>query len=353
MYIKGASRRSVGFWSRHLQDTRENVRAEVIEKRGLAADDLRDMMFEMQEDARLTRCKNFMYIASFNPCPHEHPTERQWERMLEIFEKQRGIPEGQQRIVIEHEKEGRTHRHVVWSRIDLGKMRAFPDGLNPKICEAAANEIELTLGFERTARLLDRDPEKSKRRNPKSYEMFRGMKSGLDPRGITAEVTAIFRGSENGADFVEGLRQHGYQLVEGNRAFCIMDSAGHEHSLARRIDGINTRELRAFMQGVDLHGIPTVEQARAQYRDKKIAGLEADRDTVRHEIEWEEALAKAAIEKEQRERRFVEPGQERKRRDGREKEWPLSPPQPERTTTSPGYHFEDFAREATRDEPPA
>jgi len=93
-----------------------------------------------------------------------------------------------------------------------------------------------------------------------------------------------------------------------------------------------------------------------QYRDKRIAGLEADRDTVRHEIEWEEALAKAAIEKEQRERRFVEPGQERTRQDGREKEWPMMPLQPERTTTSPGLHFEDFAREATRDgrrhEPP-
>ena len=133
MYIKGASRRSVGFWARHLQDIKENLRAEIVETRGLAADNLRDMMLEMQQDASLTRCKNFMYIASFNPCPHEHPTERQWEQMYEIFEKHRGIPAGQQRIVIEHEKEGRTHRHVVWNRIDLENMRAFPDGKNPNV----------------------------------------------------------------------------------------------------------------------------------------------------------------------------------------------------------------------------
>ena len=91
------------------------------------------MMLEMQQDARLTRCKNFMYVASFNPCPHEQLTEAQWERAFEIFEKHRGIPGGQQRIVIEHEKEGRTHRHVVWNRVDLEKMRACPDGKNPRV----------------------------------------------------------------------------------------------------------------------------------------------------------------------------------------------------------------------------
>ena len=334
MYIKGASRRSVAFWSRHLQDTVQNLRAEVVDKRGLAADDLRAMMLEMQEDAQLTRCKNFMYIASFNPCPHEHPTERQWEQMYEIFEKHRGIPAGQQRIVIEHEKEGRIHRHVVWNRVDLEQMRAFPDGLDLKVCEAAEHEIERELGLERTPGFLDRDSGMPPPQpNPKSYEMFRGMKTGIDPRDVTAEVTAIFRESENAADFVEGLRQHGYQFVKGNRAFCILDSAGNDHSLARRIEGINTRELRTFMQGMDLTGIPTVEQGKALHQERKIAALEADRATVQHQIEWEEALAKAAIEKEKAERRFVapEPGRDAAT-DGRKKEREAErqkPPAPE------------------------
>jgi Relaxase/Mobilisation nuclease domain len=319
VYIKGASRRSVGFWARHLQDTKENLRADIFEKRGLAADDLRDMMLEMEQDAHLTRCKNFMYIASFNPCPHEHPTERQWEQMFEIFEKHRGIPAGQQRIVIEHEKEGRTHRHVVWNRIDLENMRAFPDGKDAKICDAAEKEIELELGLERTPGMLDREP--GTPRPPKSWEMYRGMKSGFDARDVTAEVTAIFRESAHAADFVEGLRQHGYTLVQGSRAYCILDGAGHEHSVAKRLDGVTTKELRAFMQGVDLTGIPTVEQGKAQFQERKQAERLADLATVQHEIAWEEALSKAAIEKEKIERRFVEPAPEKARGlDGREKE---------------------------------
>ena len=111
------------------------------------------------------------------------------------------------------------------------------------------------------------------------------------------------------------------------------------------------------MEGVDLHGIPTVEQAKALYRDNKIATLEADRDTVRHEIEWEETLAKAAIAKEKIQGRFIAPedreketraGREQAKRDGRkEKYWPINPPQPERK----GWRdFEKAATEATRDD---
>jgi hypothetical protein len=351
MYIKGASRRSVSFWAAHLQDRKQNLRADIIETRGLAADDLKDMMLEMQQDASLTRCKNFMYIASFNPCPHEQLTEKQWEQAYEIFEKHRGIPSGQQRIVIEHEKEGRTHRHVVWNRVDLEKMRAFRDGWNSDVCDEAKREIEQALNLERTPGLREREPGAA--RPLKSFEMYRGMKSGLDPRVITAEVTQIFRDSHNGADFVEGLSQHGYQLAEGRRGLCILDNAGHEHSLARRIEGVNAKQLRSFMEGVDLGKLPTVEQARVQFRDRKISDLEADRDTVRREIEWEEALAKAAIEKEKAERRFVEPAPERTKGLGhRDKKWPLEPPKPERTWTSPGYHFGDAARDTTRSEQP-
>jgi hypothetical protein len=314
MYIKGASRRSVSFWAGHLQNTKENLRADIIDARGLAAGDLKDMMLEMEQDARFTRCKNFMYIASFNPCPGETLTEKQWERAYEIFEKHRGIPPGQQRIVIEHEKEGRIHRHVVWNRVDLENMRAFPDGKNPYVCSEAKQEIERELELERTPGIRER--ETGDRAALKSYEMYRGMKTGLDPRAITAEVTQIFRESQNGADFVQGLRQHGYQFVQGRRAFCILDSAGHEHSLARRLENVNTKDLRSFMQGVDLGNLPTVERARVEFRERKIAELEADRDTVRNEIEWLEALAKAAIEKEKIEQRFVEPNPERTKGQG-------------------------------------
>lgn len=286
MVIKGASRRNIGFWSKHLTDDTANDRAELIEKRGLAADTLPDMLREMQDAARLTRCENFMYIASFNPCAGEHLTERQWERAYEIFEKQRGIPEGQPRIVYEHEKHGRTHRHVVWGRIDTERMRAFPDALDWKICAAASQQIASALGLERTPGILDREPGTPRpERRPKSWEMFRGMRSGRDPRDIKAEVTALFRASADAGEFVAALERHGYRLLRGDRRdFCIMDSAGDVHSLARRIGGCNAEQLHAFMRGIDRESLPGVAEARAsQKRNAGTRGTEQQQPKPRRE----------------------------------------------------------------------
>lgn len=310
--INGASRRDVGFWVKHLENDEKNDRAELREVRGLAADNLADALREMQDDARDTRCKNFMYQANFNPCAHERLTEEQWERAFEIFEQHRGIPAGQPRVVYEHEKEGRTHRHVIWSRIILEDQRAWPDALDAKICHAAAREIERELGLERTVSPLDKDREGPRPpRAPKSYEMFRGLRSEIDPREVAAEITAIFRESTNAADFVNGLRLHGYELVQGDRAFCILDRAGNVHSLARRIEGINTKDLRAFMHGIDRDSLPTVDQAKVRFRERNIAERRADLATVQREIAWEDALANAAIEKEKAQGRFKEPVAER------------------------------------------
>jgi hypothetical protein len=309
MVINGASRRSVGFWAKHLANDKKNDRAELKEIRGLGATNLKDALLEMQEDARRTRCKNFFYQANFNPCADEHLTEEQWQRAFEIFEKHRGIPAGQARVVYEHEKDGRTHRHVVWSRIDLETMKAWPDRLDARVCHAASREISEELGLERTISPFDRDRESPRpERAPKPYEMFRGLRSGLDPREIKAEVSAIFRNSENAADFVAGLEQHGYQLIRGDkRDFCILDNAGDVHSLARRLDGVNTKQLRTFMEEIDRSVLPTAEQARVRLQERQLEERKADLATVQAEIAWEEALRKAAIEKEKVEQRYVEP----------------------------------------------
>jgi len=315
MVINGASRRNVGFWVKHLQNDVKNDRAELREVRGLAAENLADALHEMQDDARDTRCRNFMYQANFNPCQHEHLTEAQWERAFEIFEQRRGIPAGQPRVVYEHEKEGRVHRHVIWSRIILEEHRAWSDGLDAKICHAASREIERELGLERTASPLDKDRDGPRPpRAPRSYEMFRGLRSGSDPRDVTEEVTMIFRKSLNAADFVNGLRRHGYELVRGDRAFCILDRAGDVHSLGRRIDGINTKELRSFMQDIDREALPTVDQAKARFHQRNLAERRADLATVQREMAWEDALAKSAIEKEKVEGRLKEPTPEQAQR---------------------------------------
>ena len=302
-----ASRSDVDFWTKHLQNTEQNERAELKEIRGLRADTLREALEEMQRQARINpRVKNFLYHADFNPCPHEHLTEKDRDRAFEIFEEERGIPPGTPRIVMEHVKNGRKHWHVIWFRLNENG-RPFRDGLDAKVAHTAAREIEKELNLEKVISPLTREPGQPRPpRAPEPWEMYRGMQSGIDPRDVTAEVTALREQSDTGRAFQAALEQHGYQLVTGDRGLLILDSAGKEHSLARR-SGMKAKELNEFMRDVDRSALPTLEQAKELYQERKIAGLEADRETVRYEIEWEEKLAQAALEKEKIEGRFLAP----------------------------------------------
>lgn len=352
MIINGASRCNVAFWNRHLQDRKKNDRAEVKEIRGVGADNLKEAMLEMLSDATHTRCKNFMYIADFSPTADELLSEDQWDYAITTFEKHRGIPEGQPRVVVEHEKEGRIHRHVIWSRIDLENMKAWSDSRDAKICHAASREISEELGLHRSVSPFDKDLEGERpARHPKHWEMYRGMMSGLDPRDITAEVTSIYRESMSPSDFIAGLQEHGYSIARGDRRnFCILDAAGDVHSLARRLEGVNAKELRTFMSGIDPALLPSITQAKEGYQELKIDLLRDDLAATRREIAWEDALAKAAIEKEEIERQFLEPTPAQERAEGsREKVWPRYPPTYERTKTSPRWHFDDTAKAVGRD----
>jgi len=264
LVIKARSRRSIRYWTRHLTSTAENERVEMVEKHALMGESVRGMLREMHGYGRLAlRCQNFLHIASFNPETHEHPTEDQWQQIYEIYERRRGIPAEQPRFVVEHEKKGRIHRHVVWLRLDLATLRAFPDAFPLQVCLAAQQEIEEKLGLTPARHQLKTGAK------VRSWERMRGEKSGVNPHDVTAEITSLFRQSQNGAEFVDALHRHGYQFVQGDRAFCVLDQAGDVHSLVRRIEGINTKELKAFLNGIELSGIPTVEQMRTQRRERK------------------------------------------------------------------------------------
>jgi len=65
-------------------------------------------------------------------------------------------------------------------------------------------------------------------------------------------VTELYARARTALSSPALLAEQGYKLVRGDRAdFCIVDAAGHLHSLARRIDGITAATLRVFMRDVN------------------------------------------------------------------------------------------------------
>ncbi len=65
-----------------------------------------------------------MYALSLSPPQNEKVPVSVFENALELVEKKPGL-EGQPRVVVFHEKEGRRHAHCVWSRIDTENMKAI------------------------------------------------------------------------------------------------------------------------------------------------------------------------------------------------------------------------------------
>lgn len=282
MIISGGSRGNWRFFARHLMNGRDNERVKTIEFRGVGdADNVLDAFREMDAVASGTRCHNFFYHADINPREDEHLTPEQWERAVDTLEKHLGL-EGQPRFVVEHEKEGkdgenRVHRHVIWSRIDVDTMTARSDSLTYRKHESAARQIERDCGLEPVASVLvkDRDTPRPERR-PKNWEKFRGTKSGLDPEQVEKEVTALWHESDTGEAFHSALAENGYILCKGDRRdFCIVDPAGDEHSLARRISGAKAAAIRERLKDLNRDALPTVEEAR------ELADAWSDNDAAR------------------------------------------------------------------------
>ena len=182
MIIKGGSRSNGGFFAAHLAREDTNERVHVVETRGLVADDIEGAFQEMAGVASGTRAKNFFYVTSLNPCEHERLSSEQWNQAADTLERHLGLT-GQPRLVVEHEKEGRTHRHVVWSRINLDTMTAISDSLTYPKHEAAAREIEQAFGLEPVESVLVRDREGERpERRPATMRVFVPRKPALTRR---------------------------------------------------------------------------------------------------------------------------------------------------------------------------
>ena len=204
-----------------------------------------------------------MYQANINPRGDEQLTPEQWQEAVETLEKNLGL-EGHQRVVVEHEKEGRVHRHVVWNRVDVDTLRVADIGGNYYTHERTARELEERFGHQHTPSVHGQERGEGRpERPPELWEQRAAERSSIDPKELKAELTELWRQTGGGADFANALEERGYILAKGDRRdFCVVDHAGDAHSLARRLDGVKAKEVREGMADIDREALPTVAEAR-------------------------------------------------------------------------------------------
>jgi hypothetical protein len=204
---------------------------------------------------------NFMYQANISPRADEHLTEAQWKEAVDTLEKNLGL-EGHQRVVVEHEKEGRTHRHVMWNRVDVENLHVADMGGNWRIHTTTARQLEIRFDHTPTP-----SPTSSLDHKPalELWEVRAAERSGIDPAALKEELTELWRRTDSGKAFAAAIEERGYVLAKGDRRdFCVVDQAGDAHSLARRLNGVKAKDVREHMSDVDRDSLPTVAEARAQ-----------------------------------------------------------------------------------------
>jgi len=276
MIIKGKSRAKPVSLTVHLSNETMNEHVALIETRGTVAADLHGALIEMAAVAAGTKCEKPLYHAAISPEPPHLLTPEQREEAVDALEKELGL-DGHPRVIVLHEKLGRQHIHVVWSRIDIQTMKAVHDGHNYRKHEKVARDLERRFGHPRVQGAHhERDGVKRPERTPSRAELRQEERTGISGKAVRAEVTEAFRSSDTPEAFKQALEDRGMILAKGDRRdFVIVDKAGGVHSLARRIEGIRAADLRAFMAPLDRDSLLSIEDLKFVIEERSHAARQA------------------------------------------------------------------------------
>ncbi|WP_298976861.1 relaxase/mobilization nuclease domain-containing protein, partial [uncultured Roseobacter sp.] len=108
----------------HLMNAHDNDHVEIIEISGFMADDLHGALSEAHAISKATRCTHYLFSVSLNPPEDVIVTHEGFVEAADRVASTLGLSE-QPRAIAIHEKQGRRHAHVVFSRIDAETMTAI------------------------------------------------------------------------------------------------------------------------------------------------------------------------------------------------------------------------------------
>jgi hypothetical protein len=231
-----------------------------------------------------------LYHAEISPAPEyaDTMTPGQWKRAADILGEELGLQNQPRAIVLHGGTDGRKHMHIVWQRTDVDTMKVIPDAYNYVAHEKASHRMELEFGHEfvpgkHAKRDRKRQPKFPRQKLTQAEDQYQ-KRTGLSKDERIKQITALHATADSGAAFKAALEDAGYILAKGERGYIIVDEMGG-HSLLSRNAGLKKKEMEAFMAGVPLDKLPTIEEAQALQAGRRKAVSKSDLST--------EALAKA------------------------------------------------------------
>ena len=258
MVIKGKCRGNGSQLASYLLSDK-NDKAEILEITGTTApNDLNRSLVEMALSAISTKSQAGLYHAQINPDPKEPGlTKEAWLKSVDILAKELGL-EGQRRAIVLHEKDGRTHAHVVFERYQEGKGKRgqgilWDDEKNFSKHENASREIERELGHARTPQKSDVKQTQNKR--------------NLD---VKKTLTDLWNKHTDPAQFTAEAQKLGFTVAQGEdrRPYKVIDPDGKSLDLTRQLEKIITKDVTERLNPIR-KSLKTEKQALAEAEQRQ------------------------------------------------------------------------------------
>ncbi|MEM7620470.1 MAG: relaxase/mobilization nuclease domain-containing protein [Pseudomonadota bacterium] len=277
MILKGSQRAGAKQLSMHLMNDRDNDHITLYHVRGFVALDLHGALAETYAISKGTKCQQYLFSLSLNPPKDVMAGEDVFLQAIEKAEVKLGL-NGQPRAIIFHEKEGRRHAHVVWSRIDAETMTA----INLPHFKRKLTDLSRELYLEHDWTLPDglrRDGGKS----PLNFTLDQWQQAKrlkLDPREIKQSFMDAWQYSDNAKAFKHALEDKGYFLAKGDRrGYVAVDIHGEIFSVPKWI-GIKTKEVRQKLG--DPEQLPSLANIKKEISRKVTDKIKGFIDDVDH-----------------------------------------------------------------------
>jgi hypothetical protein len=284
MILKGSQRGGPCQLAAHLLNGKENDHVTLQEVRGFVASDLKGAMVEAGAIAKGTRCRQPVFSLSLNPPKDAQASIGDLMDAADRAEAALGL-QGQPRAIVIHEKSGRQHAHVVWSRIDPESMKA----INLPHFKNRLKELSKELYLEHEWSLPEGHRENGWK-NPLNFtlaEWQQAKRLGLDPREIKQVFREAWDRSDNLASLSNALEERGYYLAKGERRGIVAtDLSGQVYAVARW-SGIKTKELRSRLG--DGEKLPTLASVQADLHKRMSSKL-------RHHLKTDKAEQNASLQ---------------------------------------------------------
>ncbi len=270
MILKASQRGGPRQLAAHLLNDRDNDHVTVQELRGFMAGDLYGGLSETVAIAKGTRCRQPILSLSLNPPKDAEPDLETLMAAANRAEQVLGL-QGQPRAVVVHEKKGRRHLHVVWSRIDPATMKAVNLPFFKNRLKELSRELYLENGW-----TLPEGHRTNGWKNPLNFtlaEWQQAMRLGLDPREIKQAMREAWDQSDGLSGFRHALEEKGYYLARGDRrGFVAVDVYGEVYALARWM-GLRSKDVVARLGSPD--ALPDVSATQKSLREKMSSRLRA------------------------------------------------------------------------------